>query len=149
MGRRSEMVCLVRSVQASDAARERAKVMLLTLGGQWSVKDGYERLGMKRTRFQDLRRRMLEAAVRALEEGPVGRPRKAVEPECEDALALREQVADLSHALRIVRTQLDLAECGIGAVVRRRKEQQQRRSAQGRRRCRFESTRAGARRTGG
>ena len=72
MGRQSEMTALVDLAGASEMARERAKVMLLTLGGGWSVHDGLARLGVSRTRFQDLRRTMLRAAVSALEERPAG-----------------------------------------------------------------------------
>ncbi len=76
MGRRSEMETLVERTEASPEARERTKVILLTLARHWSVQDGCAHLGVKRTRFQDLRRRMLCGATRALEEGAAGRPRR-------------------------------------------------------------------------
>ncbi len=54
MGRRSEAEPLVDRTQASGQARERAKVILLTLGRDVSVREGCERLRISRTRFQDL-----------------------------------------------------------------------------------------------
>ncbi len=113
---------LVEAIEASEPARERAKVLLLTIAGQWSVQAGCERLGLSRTRLQDLRRRMLEAAVGALEGGAAGRPRRRKPREEARVEQLRAEVASLTHELRLARAQLDLHECGVGAVVRRRKE---------------------------
>jgi hypothetical protein len=123
---------LVEAIEASEAARERAKVLLLTLAGQWSVQQGCERLGLSRTRLQDLRRRMLEAAVGSLEGGAAGRPphRKPREEECIGRL--QAELASLTHELRVSRAQLDLYESGVGAVVRRRKERRLAPSAPGR-----------------
>ena len=111
------METLVGVIQASETARERTKVMLLTLCGQWSVREGFERLGMKRTRFQDLRRKMLEAAVHALEEGLAGRPRRRAS-ESKRTCTLPADVASLHHELKLTRTQVDIFDCGLGAVPR-------------------------------
>jgi hypothetical protein len=108
---------LLEAIEASPVARERTKVILLTLSGHWSVREGYERLGMKRTRFQDLRRQLLEAAVRALEGGVAGRPRSGP-GESKRARALREQVVDLEHTLQLARTHVELFDCGLGEVPR-------------------------------
>ena len=108
-------------------ARKRTSVMLLTLSGQWSVEEGYERLGMKRTRFQDLRRRMLKAAVFALEGGVSGRPRRVVEPESEELRGLRSELDQVAHELARTRAQLDVAESSAGEAVKRRREQQRER----------------------
>ena len=129
MGRCSEMATLVQAIEASETARERAKVMLLTLSGRWSVRDGYERLGMGRTRFQDLRRHMLGAAVCALEGGVAGRPRQVADRESSRVDRLRTQVEELIHELGRVRAKLDIAESGVGEAVRVRKA---RKLAQGR-----------------
>ncbi|MHC4850059.1 MAG: helix-turn-helix domain-containing protein [Planctomycetota bacterium] len=113
---------LVEAIEASEPARERAKVLLLTIAGQWSVQQGCEHLGLSRTRLQDLRRRMLEAAVGALEGGAAGRPRRRKPREEACLEQLRAQVVSLTHELRLARAEVDLYECGVGAVVRRRKE---------------------------
>lgn len=121
------MADLLERAWANEPARERAKVMLLTISGQWSVRDGYERLGMGRTRFQDLRRRMLDAAVASLEPGCVGRPRGPTRREPRQVRRLRHEVAELTNELSRVRTLLDLSESGVGGAVRRRKAKQQER----------------------
>jgi hypothetical protein len=117
------MTDLLERTWANEPARERAKVMLLTISGQWSVREGYERLGMGRTRFQDLRRRMLAAAVASLEPGAVGRPRGPSRREPRRVLRLRGEVAELTNELSRLRTLLDLSESGVGAAVGRRKAQ--------------------------
>jgi hypothetical protein len=117
------MTDLLERTWANEPARERAKVMLLTISGQWSVRDGYERLGLGRTRFQDLRRRMLAAAVASLEPGAVGRPRGPSLREPKRVLRLRGEVAELTNELSRLRTLLDLSESGVGAAVGRRKAQ--------------------------
>lgn len=110
------MSTLVGVIEASETARERTKVMLLTICGDWSVRDGFERLGMGRTQFQKLRRRMLEGAVRALEPGLAGRPRARVRRR-EDS---GEKQA-LEHTLRIARAQVDILDSGLGEVPRVRR----------------------------
>ena len=123
MGRKSDPDQLLRPIKASEVARERAKIVLLTLAGHWSVKDALERLSISRTRFQDLRRRMLESALLALEPGPVGRPPKRRAVEDPEVRALRRQVTELTHELRMVRTSLELSESPAAEAVRRRVRQ--------------------------
>jgi hypothetical protein len=114
------METLVDRTRASREARERTKVILLTLTRQWSVRNGYERLGVGRTRFQDLRRRMIRGAVWAVEERAVGRPRRAVEPEPRETLALRRRIGELEHELLVVRAELDIARSGAAKAVEAR-----------------------------
>ena len=121
MGRRSEMETLVERTEASPEARERTKVILLTLARHWSVQDGCAHLGVKRTRFQDLRRRMLCGATRALEEGAAGRPRRREDRESCEMQALRRQIAELEAELRRSEVELDIARSEAGAAVERRR----------------------------
>ena len=111
---------LLRRIEASDQARERVKVMLLTLSGDWTVSDALDRLRISRTRFQDLRRRMLREAVWALEGRPTGRPRRAASSESATVSGLRARVDELTHELRVLRASLELAHSKAGAAVRRR-----------------------------
>jgi hypothetical protein len=117
MGRRSEMEALVDAVPASRDARERTKVLLMTLAGPWSVCQGYQRLGIRRTRYQDLRRRMLEGAVRALEQGPVGRPPRPRPVAIRELQQLRRRVVELEHELRCTQAELEIARSDAGAAV--------------------------------
>ena len=120
MGRRSEMTDLVAFTPASEQARERTKVMLLTLSGHWTVKDGCRRLGISRTRFQDLRRRMLEAAVRVFEPGQAGRPRKGARKVGKRERELEEWVRRLELRNRRLEAQLELEQHGLGDKIRAR-----------------------------
>ena len=114
------METLVERTEASPEARERTKVILLMLARHWSVEDGCERLGLGRTRFQDLRRRMLRGAARALEEGAAGRPRRTVDPESDVLHALRRRVRELEGELRLSEAELDVARSDAGRAVGRR-----------------------------
>ena len=120
MGRRCEMPSLVSGVRASEEARERAKVMLLTLAGQWTVQDGCERLGIGRTRFQDLRREMLVAAVAVFERGAPGRTRRRPKAAARGIRALKQELEALRHRNRCLRTQLELEQLGLGNAIRSR-----------------------------
>jgi len=95
-------------------------VILQTLWGALSVKQGYERLGVGRTRFQDMRRRLIESARASQEERPGGRPRNEKRVEDPERSALAERVRDLEHELRLLRAELDIARGGASAAVERR-----------------------------
>lgn len=102
---------------ASPQARERAKVILATLAGTMSVQKGCRRLGVGRTRFQDLRRRLLGAAVGALEEKPAGRPRVRVARTCRQLAALRRRLASVEQELVRTQVELDIARSDAGPAV--------------------------------
>ena len=111
------MPTLLETIEASPQARERAKVILLTLGRRWSVAAGCRGLRVGRTRFQELRQRMLAAAVGALEERPAGRPRREVERTCREISALRRRLVAMERELRRAQTELDIARSEAGAAV--------------------------------
>ena len=117
MGRKSEMDSLVEAVEASPQARERAQVILATLARQCSVQGGCQKLGMGRTRFQDLQRRMVRAAVGALEERPVGRPRLQLARTCRQLSTLRLRLSELERDLRRSQAELDIARSEAGPAV--------------------------------
>lgn len=95
-------------------------VILLTLADDWTVLDALERLGISRTRFQDLRRQMLEGALLALEPGRAGRPRKCGERESARVRDLESTISALSQELRVVQTRLELSEGPAAEAVRAR-----------------------------
>jgi len=117
MARKSNLKTLVAQVAASPQARERAQVVLETLARRYSVQAGCARLGIRRTHFQDQRRRLLEAAVRALEERPVGRPRIRVQQTCRQLATLRRRLATLELELRRTEAELAIARSDAGAAV--------------------------------
>lgn len=120
MGRRSRVEPLLRPIRASDVARKRVRVILLTLCGQWRVSDALERLSISRTRFQDLRRRMLRGALAALEPRPRGRPAKRRTPVAPEVMRLRAENEALRLELRMTQTSLELSEGPAGSAVRQR-----------------------------
>ena len=121
MAGRSDPSALIGKLPASAAARERAKVIFSTLGRQRSVDEACTCLGIGRTRFQDLRRRLLQAAVEALEERAAGRPRLPRDPDDPGKRALRRRVAVLEDELHRLKTELDLATSAAGPAVARRR----------------------------
>ena len=120
MGRTSEMESLVDTTSASREARERTRVILLTLAQQWSVQEGYERLGVGRSRFQALRRRMLDGAAAALEARAAGRPALRDEEEPGAVAGLRRRVAQLQAEVERARAELALARSAAGPAIEAR-----------------------------
>ncbi len=121
MGRRSEMETLVERTQVSHEARERMKVILRTLFNELSVRDGCAELGVGRTRFQDLRGRMLEYAGASLEARAPGRPRRPCRPVADAEVMLRRRVVGLKHEVLRLEIELDLARQGVADVVAARR----------------------------
>jgi hypothetical protein len=111
------MQTLVDTIEASPQARERAKVILSTLARKWSVQAGCRWLRVGRTRFQDLRQRMLGAAVAALEERAAGRPRSPVERTCRNLSTLRRRLVELEQELRRTQAELDIARSEAAVAV--------------------------------
>jgi len=110
------MRALVDAVPASPDARERTKVIFSTLAQSCSVQAGCRRLGMERTRFQDLRRRLIRAAVESVQERAVGRPRKPVRS-LGRSRALQERIVRLEQELARARAELDIARSPAGPAV--------------------------------
>jgi hypothetical protein len=107
MGRRTKGVSLVGELDASAGARRRLQVILRLMSGEIEMAEASARLGLCASRIDVLRRRMLEGALKHLEPGRPGRPRKAADPG-PDPLAA--QVESLREELEIerVRTQIAL-----------------------------------------
>jgi len=106
---------LVDTMPGSAQARERATVILRTLSREWSVQAGCVRLGVGRTRFQDLRQRLLLSAVNALEERAAGRPRKPTAHG--QRKSLLGTVAELEHELARAKTELEIARGAAAKAV--------------------------------
>ena len=121
------MKALVDMIQASPQARERTKVIFETLSREGSVQEGCARLGIARTRFQDLRRRLMRGAVGALEERPSGRPRRPRESAGSEREALARRVAELEHELRRTQAELTIARSTAAAPVSARLAAKERR----------------------
>jgi len=121
MGRVSEMETLVERTRVSREARGRMKVILRTLLNELSVRDGCAELGVGRTRFQDLRGRMLQYAGASLEARVPGRPRRLRRPAAKVEAGLQHRVVELEHEVLRLEVELDLARRGVADVVAARR----------------------------
>jgi len=94
--------------------------MVATLQGHIRVAQACSGLGIGRTRFQDLRRKVLRAALGALEARPAGRPRRvrvASRPERKARDALRARVVELEAELARRHAELELVRAGLDATM--------------------------------
>ena len=95
MARPTKGLRLMEAIVASPEAHERAKAILLTLGGTWSVGEAMAHLGVGRTRFAELRLQLLEAVLDAMEGGVRGRPRRREDPHAELTRLLERARAEI------------------------------------------------------
>jgi len=93
-GRRAAGPQYVQKLPGSALVKERAEVILETLAGRCSVQQACARLGIKETRFHQLRDEFLRGALAALEPGQAGRPRQEATPETERIQALERTLAE-------------------------------------------------------
>jgi transposase len=99
-GRPTKGSGLVDRVDGSDAARERARVIIGVLGGELTVSDACHKLGIGESRFHQLRERFLAEGVKGLEPRFGGRPVKAESEEQVRVKELEERVAQLEKELK-------------------------------------------------
>jgi hypothetical protein len=92
-------------LEGSAQAKERLREVLQTLAGSHRVQEACQLLGICEQRFDQLRRQ----ALRQLESKPGGRPRREPVVLAEEALALRQQVADLESELRAAQVREEIA----------------------------------------
>lgn len=114
------METLVDRTRASRETCERMKVILHTLSQELSVQDGCERIGVGRTRFQDLRRRMLDFAAEGLEERAAGRPRLQGSGRTREERRLAQRVVELERHVLQLEAEIEIAHSGAAQAVRTR-----------------------------
>jgi hypothetical protein len=99
----------VDGLQADAEAKRRARAILGTMFGLWSVDEACDELGIRRVYFQELRGRALAGMVAALEPRAAGRPRRVAEVTQAEFDSLRRSHAELERELRLLRARLELA----------------------------------------
>jgi transposase-like protein len=97
----------VQHLHGSAQAKERLRVILETMMGQWRVGEACQRLGISEQRFRQLRAELLEAALERLEGRPAGRPRRAAEPE--QIATLRRQLEAMQRELHVAQVRAEIA----------------------------------------
>ena len=121
MARRSDLGSLLAELPASEQTRQRLEVMVETLQGHIRVAQACSGLGIGRTRFQDLRKRVLEAALGALEARPAGRPRRPRPPSTRARDALRARIVEIEGELARTKAELELVRKGLDPTMTARR----------------------------
>ncbi len=120
---------IVDSAAGSDAARQRARLILETIAGTTSVQDAADALGVSPQRFHDLRRDIITATVAACEPKRLGRPTATPAVPDAAARAAAEQarrISDLEVELEISRLREELIASGLGNRLARVKKKPRR-----------------------
>jgi hypothetical protein len=99
----------VDKLDGSAEAKERLKVLLATLVGQLRVGDACARLGIKESRFDQLRIELLQAALQAAERRRAGRLPETHSPDESEVVCLRQRVAQLEAELRVALIRVEIA----------------------------------------
>jgi hypothetical protein len=93
----------------SPQSKERLKAILDTLNGAARLQEVCDELDLGYTRFHQLRETALQAALRALEPRPPGRPSRQASCETEEVRLLQQRVAELTQALQVAEIREELA----------------------------------------
>jgi hypothetical protein len=101
---------LVERLEGSAHAKERLKVMLLTLSGELTIPQACAQLGIHETRFHVQRAETLQRALGFLEPRPAGRPPHAVSAEEQRIAELESQLGELKLDLQAAQIRLEHAQ---------------------------------------
>lgn len=99
----------VEQLPGSEAAKERARVVLETIAGTLRVREACQRLGISEPRFDQLRIQMLQAGVERLEARSAGRPAQTSTPEEQRIRELEAKLADAELKLKIAQAREEIA----------------------------------------
>ena len=100
---------LVEGHEGSEEAKRRLQVILETIAGERSVTEACEILGIGETAFHELRAKAVAGALRTLEPGPRGRPKREEPEDASCVKALRKEVQDLKIDLRAAQIREEIA----------------------------------------
>lgn len=84
---------LVESLEGTEGAKKRLRVVLETIAGEKSVEEACQELGIGKSAFHQIRARVMQGALRDLEPKPAGRP-AVVASESEEKIARLEKELD-------------------------------------------------------
>ena len=99
----------VYTVAGSDAAKERARIVLETMMGACRLREACARLGISEPRFHQLRTQFVEAGVAGVEPQRPGRKPRARSPLEEEIRLLQQELAALRDELRNARIREEVA----------------------------------------
>jgi hypothetical protein len=99
---------MVDKLEGTDEAKKRLRVVLETVSGSKDVATACEELGLSKTAFFALRKRVLQASLDDLEPKPVGRPAQKLSEHDEELARLKEQNEKLLTDLKIAHVREEL-----------------------------------------
>lgn len=106
-GRKPAGPKLVETLEGSQYAKERLRVILQTLSGESTIEEACSELEISRSRFFDLRQTLLTEMVDRLEPRPAGRPSQK-SPDSERVAKLESEKAALQVELEATRIRAEL-----------------------------------------
>jgi transposase-like protein len=109
MGRRPLGIDLVERMSGPPQAKERLMAVLESLGGEATIEELAKILGVRRTRFYELRDRALEGALAALVEGRRGPRARLVDVRDKELSRLQSENDELRVQLVAERVRTELA----------------------------------------
>ena len=92
---------LVETMEGTETAKTRLRVILETVSGQRTIAEACAELGIGKTAFHELRTRVLRGALADLEPKLPGRPRREEPASAEDLAALKAEQQRLLEELEI------------------------------------------------
>src|SRR5262249_17471157 len=98
---------VVDQLQGSQKAKDRLRVILMTMAGQLRAGEACARLGISEQRFRPLRAGGLQTALGSPEDHPAGGPRRAEEPP--ETTALRQELVALQRELEASQVREEIA----------------------------------------
>jgi hypothetical protein len=108
-GRPTSAVSIVHRLKGTPVAKERVLVILENLGGTLPFREACLRIHASRTLLRRQREAMLQAALRALEPRPPGRPAREIAPESRTIRLLQSKIERLEEDLSFSRVREELA----------------------------------------
>ncbi len=100
---------LVDGLEGGELEKERLKAILETLSGRCTIEEACSSVGLARSRFLELRDRVLSGGLEALEPGVPGRPPKRTEVDSQEHEELRRLAGWLREELEISRVRTEIA----------------------------------------
>ena len=109
MARPPEGPKLVDRLEGADESKKRLRAILETIAGQRSVDEACSALGISPARFHELRNKILQAALVALEPQPAGRPRAPSDEQDPRIAELEAELKDLKIEVAAAKVREEIA----------------------------------------
>jgi transposase-like protein len=130
----------VERLDGADAEKHRLRIVLETLSGERSVEQACEELGVSASRFHEIRREALQAALDGLTPTPSGRPKRSDPSADEERLrALQRENRELKLELQAAYTRTEIALAMPHVLTKKGKDEIKKKAREARRKLGWES----------